>query len=81
MSILYSSQEVFICEVKKTMDIKNLTQREMEILGLLVQGKTSLEISKVLHISRHTVDTHRRRILKKVQVKNTVELISNYLLG
>ncbi len=64
--------------MKRTIDIKALTLREKEILKWLVQGKSSQEIAQYLHISRHTVDTHRRKILKKTMSKNTLELISNY---
>jgi len=43
----------------------DLSQREYEIKQLVEQGKTSKEIGEILFISKHTVDTHRRNILKK----------------
>ena len=43
-----------------------LTPREREILELVFEGKTSREIGEILYLSKHTVDTHRRRILKKM---------------
>jgi DNA-binding NarL/FixJ family response regulator len=52
-----------------------LTDREIEIIQLLIQGKTSKEISEILFISKNTVDTHRRNILEKSNLKNTPELI------
>lgn len=51
------------------------TEREMEILQLLHKRFSSIEISERLFISRNTVDTHRRKILKKAGVGNTSDLI------
>ena len=39
------------------------------------QGKLSKEIADKLHISVHTVNTHRQRILKKLKVDNSIEAI------
>ncbi len=52
-----------------------LSDREKEIACLLCKGKTSQEIADTLFISKHTADTHRRRILEKLGVRSTAELI------
>jgi DNA-binding CsgD family transcriptional regulator len=52
-----------------------LTPREIEILKHLCDGLTSDEIAKKLHISRHTVDNHRRNLLEKTNIKSTVGLV------
>ncbi|UXX79600.1 response regulator transcription factor [Reichenbachiella carrageenanivorans] len=52
-----------------------LTERELEILQLIVQELSSEEIADQLFISRRTVDTHRKNILKKTQAKTIVGLI------
>ncbi|WP_394678666.1 response regulator [uncultured Sphingobacterium sp.] len=52
-----------------------LTKREKQILGLLAQGKTSMIIGEELFLSPLTVDTHRRNLLQKFEVKNVAELI------
>jgi two-component system response regulator NreC len=52
-----------------------LTDREIEIIQLLIQGKTSKEIADELFISKNTVDTHRRNILEKTNLNSTPELI------
>jgi DNA-binding CsgD family transcriptional regulator len=54
---------------------QSLTKREMDILFYVCQGFTSADIAMRLHISRHTVDTHRRRILSKLHLQNTTQLI------
>lgn len=57
--------------------IKNLlSKREYEVLKMIAEGKKSAEIAKLLYISINTVDTHRKNILAKCEVKNTAELIS-----
>jgi len=53
-----------------------LTQREIEIIELIAQCKSSKEIGNILFISRHTVDTHRRNILAKTKMKTTTALLS-----
>ncbi|MCB0686601.1 MAG: response regulator transcription factor [Saprospiraceae bacterium] len=50
-----------------------LTTRESEILELIGQGKSSVQIGRELFISNHTVDTHRRNIIQKLEVNNAVE--------
>ena len=52
-----------------------LSNREKEIIRLIAKGKTSKEISKIICLSKNTVDTHRRNILKKTGLKSTTELI------
>ncbi|SNT31477.1 PAS fold-containing protein [Ekhidna lutea] len=53
-----------------------LTSREAEILRLLARGFHSRDIAEALQISRLTVDTHRRNMLRKVDVANTPELLT-----
>lgn len=53
---------------------ENITNRELDILRNLAVGKTSKEIGQELYISSHTVDTHRRNLLRKLECKSVVEL-------
>jgi len=50
--------------------------REREVLDLLATGKSSREIADKLFITERTVESHRKNMLAKVNVKNTVELIA-----
>ena len=52
-----------------------LTTREIEILKLFVEGFINKEISDQLDISIRTVETHKNHIMKKLELKSTVELI------
>jgi two-component system NarL family response regulator len=51
-----------------------LGAREREVLQLLAEGLTSSQIAERLHISTSTVETHRRNIMKKLDVHNVAEL-------
>jgi len=51
------------------------TNREFEILNLIRQGFDSKTIGEKLFLSSHTINTHRRNILKKTNQSNTSELI------
>jgi DNA-binding NarL/FixJ family response regulator len=53
----------------------NLTRRELEVLRLIAKAKTSEEIAKELFVSIHTVKTHRKNLLSKLQVNNTAGLV------
>ncbi|GAA4042262.1 response regulator transcription factor [Flavobacterium chungnamense] len=52
-----------------------LSTREKEILRLIGEGKTSQEIADILFIGKSTVDTHRKNILKKMNIQGKTDLI------
>ena len=52
-----------------------LSNKETEVLGLISEGLTTKEIAAKLFVSTRTIETHRANILKKLEVKNTAELI------
>lgn len=54
---------------------KKLSDREMEVLELVSEGRTTKEIANQLFVSARTVDTHRVNMMKKLGVQNTAELI------
>jgi DNA-binding CsgD family transcriptional regulator len=58
----------------------NLSEREKEILKLVVKGKTAQEMADELFLSIHTIYTHRKNILKKLSCKNATELL-NYAMS
>ena len=53
---------------------RELTNREIRMIELLVQGKSSKEIGRELHISPKTADANRRKIMEKLGVTNLVHL-------
>ncbi len=52
-----------------------LSNREREVLQLLAEGRTVKKISELIHISIKTVETHRRNIMVKLDLKNSADLI------
>jgi two-component system, NarL family, response regulator NreC len=55
--------------------VDRLTAREREILQLLAEGKTTKDIATALELSVHTVDAHRGRVMKKLDLHSTGELV------
>jgi DNA-binding NarL/FixJ family response regulator len=56
-------------------ELPPLTGREKEILGLIAEGYTNPQIAEKIFLSSFTVDSHRKNILAKLNVKNTASLI------
>jgi DNA-binding NarL/FixJ family response regulator len=52
-----------------------LTRREIEVLKLIAEGLTNHEIAAKLFVSDSTVDSHRKNLISKLQVKNTAALV------
>ena len=52
-----------------------LSSREREILQMLAEGKTNKEVAAMLHLSVHTVDAHRGRIMEKLNLHSIGELV------
>ena len=56
-----------------TTNVANLSQRELEVLKLMVEGKSNPEIAEVLYLSPNTVKTHVRGIMNKLSVDDRVQ--------
>ncbi len=54
---------------------KQLTKREIQVLRLIVDEKTSIDIAQELAISVRTVETHRKNISQKTKVRNPIGLV------
>lgn len=81
------SKKRFFCQsvlnliVERQMNEKNgvldkLTKREIDILEHIAKGFTTKEIAARLFLSHHTVNTHRKNMMKKVGVNSATELLS-----
>lgn len=66
-------------EHKNKLEHELLTDREFQIMHLIIEGKSLTEIANTLFISKNTVSNHRNNILKKLNVKNNIE-ITHYAL-
>ncbi|MBN2777203.1 MAG: response regulator transcription factor [Bacteroidales bacterium] len=56
-------------------DTADLTEREREIVILICQGLSNIEIGEKLFLSKRTVEKHRANILEKTQCRNTASLV------
>ncbi len=81
---VYKGKKYFSAEISEKMinfmsaqSVSNdvLSNKEAEVLGLISKGFTTKEIAAKLFVSTRTIETHRNSILKKLEVKNTAELI------
>ena len=70
-----TDQKVFPKRQKKIVPTQHFSERELEILRLLAQGKNSYEIAGQLFITLNTVKTHRRNMLRKLNASNTSQLL------
>ena len=61
--------------VEGAADFRTITPREIEIIGYLSDGYSTKEISSKLFISDKTVERHKSNLLKKMQLRNTAQLI------
>jgi len=59
--------------------LAQLTQREREVLDLVVAGKTNRDIAEVLDISVKTVEAHRAHLMEKVEAGSVAELVQAVL--
>lgn len=81
----YYSNQVSIAMISSLVDNKpkssnnssKLSDREKEVLSLIAKGSTNTEIGKELSLARRTIETHRRNILTKLNLRNTAELIKH----
>lgn len=71
----YYDAKLNIDKVSKNSSKSILSRREKEILALIAQRKTSQEIADLLFISKSTIDTHRKNMIQKLDLKGANELL------
>jgi DNA-binding NarL/FixJ family response regulator len=67
-------QKTIIKNSNESCDFK-LTKRELKVLELICEGKSTYQISELLILSQRTVETYRAKLLSKTSSKNSAELI------
>jgi DNA-binding NarL/FixJ family response regulator len=60
---------------EKSCDLIKLTDREVEIIKLITNGKTTKETADILGLSHHTIATHRKNIFRKLEINSGSELV------
>jgi DNA-binding NarL/FixJ family response regulator len=72
------AKEILVAQMtgrKTTVEQAPLTRRELEVLKLVVAGRTTNQIAEELFISAYTAETHRRNLLQKLNLKNVAALV------
>lgn len=65
----------FLNSVKKFSNDKELTKREVQVLELFAEGYSYKEIADQLFISVHTVESHKKNILEKLELNSIIDLV------
>lgn len=73
------TQQVFF-ESKASKTKAELTEREKEILQLIVQEKTTKEIADILCLSEKTIETHRANLMLKLDVRNIAGMVKKAIM-
>ena len=53
-----------------------LTQRELQLLKAMAEGRSTRSLSELLHLTENTIETHRKNILKKFKASNMIEAVT-----
>lgn len=75
MFLSQEASQVLTSPAAKSAATPLLTAREKEVLALIAEGMTNQEIAAKLYVSPLTVDSHRKNLLAKFEVKNTAAMV------
>jgi two-component system, NarL family, invasion response regulator UvrY len=73
-------KQMFNKKVSVSKPLEDLSNRETEVMNLLIKGHSTTEIADVLHVRLNTISTYKARIFEKLEVSNIVELIAKVKL-
>jgi two-component system response regulator NreC len=73
--VIFKKYSQTVGRKKQREELIKLTKREIEIIKLIAEGLTSQQMADKLFISPRTVETHRANLMKKVGVRNAIELV------
>lgn len=74
-SIYFPAEVLNILNQQTFEEAINLSKRELEVLGLIAQEYSNADIAEKLFLSVETINTHRKNLLRKLDVKNTAGLV------
>ena len=78
---MFSLSPSSITNMQFQRQLESLTPRERQVLEQIVEGKLNKGIAYKLNITMSTVELHRSNLMKKMQAKNSANLIKNYLVA
>jgi ATP/maltotriose-dependent transcriptional regulator MalT len=68
-------------DTKPLMDLAALTERELDVMKLILDGRSNPEVAALLRVSMHTVKSHAQAIFRKLGVRSRAELLSRFVRG
>lgn len=71
----------YFASLKLQIIMNHLTEREIEILKLVVEEISTHDIALKLNLSKRTIDTHRRNIMRKTKASNLIGLYKYALIN
>ncbi len=74
-ALLFRANEKIVLTREQIESLKNVSQRELQILAMVAEGATTKDIAIRLCISPKTVEVHRSRLMKKLNASNAVMLV------
>lgn len=72
-AMLHSQQQ--LQQVNLQQKLALLSERETQVLSLVISGKTNKQMAEFLYVSLRTIEVHRAKIMKKLEVHNMAELV------
>jgi len=83
LSIIVSNLEDIIAPFSRQLSSKfsNLTPKEIQVAGLVKEGKTTKEIAELLVSTPDAIEFHRKNLRKKLGLRNTKSNLRSYLLS
>lgn len=75
LKIQNTKRDYHLLNQQDQLDSFKLTNRELEILSLIIEGLSTDEISAQIFVTKNTVNMHRKQIMKKLQAKNLADLV------
>jgi len=76
-----NNQPNFVDKVGETILHLEMSERELEVLYLISEGLTNIEIAEKLFLSKRTVEGHRQNLIDKTGTKNSASLIKYAVLN
>lgn len=68
-------------EMPEHVELAGLTDRELDVVKLLLEGGSNDQVARQLHVSLHTVKSHVQAIFRKLEVRSRAELLARFVSG
>ena len=75
-NVIFRKYSTNLARKREKETLTKLTAREKEIVKLIAEGLTSAEMAEKLFLSPRTIETHRANLMKKVNAKNSMDLVN-----